>query len=204
MKSSEKKQFVWALVFIAVVWAAIGIDNARGAEARQLTDKEVDTYIREGRLGGLKYSDTLVTRDNTDPDELPAYKLNLLVPMSTETNIQEGVWQAMNVLDMLQTIEIAKNLQCYEEVGTLSLIYGNKISKSDAIVGSVGFGILHYLVTRSIESLVDRNPDYRVLQRTWQYTGYVWKGHTVYNNHRIGLRPGSSKYQMGSDGVCRR
>jgi len=185
---------------LMVTAALLVATQAFASESRQLTDKEVDSYIKQGKFGSFSVNDA-VSLDGEYAEPKAKFKP---FAMSTETNIQEAVWQAMNVVDMLQTIEIAKNPTCYQEVGTLSMLYGNRISKKDAVIGSAIFGVLHYAATRGIESLIDRNPDYRVLQRVWQYTGYGWKGHTLYKNHEIGLRPGSSKLQAGSDGVCRR
>lgn len=164
---------------------------------KQLSEAEVAAMLAEKpRHMGPRQPEAEVVQ--------PSWGVNLFRPMSAETNIQEGVWQVLNVIDTLQTIEIAKNPSCYEEVGTARMFVGAHPSKKEAIGVGIGFGVLHYIVTRSLENLVDRNPDYRVLQRTWQYTGYVWKGYAVANNHRIGLRPGSSKLQLGRDGVCRR
>lgn len=114
-------------------------------------------------------------------------------PLSFETAAQELSWQGLNVVDMFQTIQIAKNGQCFQEVGTLSFLTGPHPSERSAIGGSILFGVLHYGGTRLIENLVDENPNYRILQRIWGYGGLLLKGQNDWHNHQIGLGLDSSR-----------
>src|SRR5271166_2066094 len=91
-------------------------------------------------------------------------------PLSTETVVTEALWQAENVIDIQQTLRIARDPVHYDEVGTLSLFAGPHPSVRQVYVVSVAFAVAHYTVTRLIENLVDENPDYRVVQRVWSYS----------------------------------
>lgn len=117
-------------------------------------------------------------------------------PMSRETNIEEGVWQFLNVIDLLQSIQIAKNPQCYREVGTPALLGSGPHPGIGATIGFAAlFGVGHYLVSRGIETLIDNEKtedhdngdDYRILQRWWQLGSFVPKAYTVEQNASIGL-----------------
>lgn len=115
-------------------------------------------------------------------------------PMSRETNIEEGVWQFLNVIDLLQSIQIAKNPACYSEVGTPALLGSGPHPSVGATIGfSALFSVGHYLVSRGIETLLDNEraednyEDYRILQRWWQFGSMAPKLYTVVNNQRLGL-----------------
>lgn len=123
----------------------------------------------------------------------PAYESHWFSAMSAETNTEEATWQALNVVDTLQTVQIARNPTCYEEVGTLRMFTGPHPSVKGAVLGGIGFSIAHYVAARAIENLVDYNPDYRVVQRVFQFGGLLWKGQVVYHNDKIGLKVGHSR-----------
>lgn len=108
-------------------------------------------------------------------------------PLSTESAITETLWQAENVIDLQQTLRIARDPQHFQEVGQLGIFTGNHPSVRQVYIGSIAFGIAHYAVTRAIENLVDENPDYRVVQRVWSYTTLGAKTWNTQNNARIGL-----------------
>ncbi len=101
---------------------------------------------------------------------------------STETNVTEASWQALNVIDAMQTDQIAKNPKCYQEVGTLSLLTGNHPTTHQAILGSALFGVLHYGVAKLIDYT-----DSPTIQRIYQYGGLIFKGWNDNRNREIGL-----------------
>src|SRR5208282_1212407 len=101
---------------------------------------------------------------------------------STETDVTEASWQALNVIDAMQTDQIAKNPKCYQEVGTLHYIAGNHPTTHQAILGSALFGVLHYGVAKLIEYT-----DSPRLQRIYQYSGLIFKGWNDNRNREIGL-----------------
>jgi hypothetical protein len=108
-------------------------------------------------------------------------------PLSTESAITEVLWQAENIVDIQQTLKIAREPQNYHEVGTLSIFAGDHPTVRQVYVVSIAFGIAHYAVTRAIENLVDANPDYRVLQRVWSYGTLGAKTWNIQRNAHIGL-----------------
>lgn len=108
-------------------------------------------------------------------------------PLSTETALQESGWQVLNVVDLAQTLKIARNPTQYQEVGQVGIFTGPHPSEAQAIGYIVAFGVVHFAVTRGLENLVESNPDYRVLQRVWQYVGGAYKAGVVINNRNIGL-----------------
>lgn len=111
------------------------------------------------------------------------------VVFSKETTFAEVAWQALNVVDAMQTVYIADHPDQYQEVGQAGAFVGNHLSHGQAIAIMAVFAVVHYGVSLGIENLVQQNPDYRVLQRTWQYTTLGYKVYTVENNHRIGIKP---------------
>ena len=108
-------------------------------------------------------------------------------PLSTESTITEALWQAENIIDVRQTLRIARDPQHYQEIGTLGIFAGNHPSVRQVYVVSIAFAIAHYAVTRGLENLVDENPDYRVLQRVWSYSTLGAKTWNMQRNARIGL-----------------
>lgn len=116
------------------------------------------------------------------------HNFHVAFALSGESLAQEVSWQALNVIDYTQSLKIAEHPDRFQEIGT-PLAFGGSShpNKNQVLLFSVGFAVGHYAITRGIESLVDRNPDYRVLQRVWQYTMLAGKAYTVENNHRIGM-----------------
>lgn len=122
-----------------------------------------------------------------DGDYVGPKGFHVAFALSGETLAQEVSWQALNVVDYQQSLKIAEHPDQFQEIGTPSIFGVSHPTKSQVLYFSVGFAVAHYAVTRGIESLVDRNPDYRVLQRVWQYTMLAGKAYTVENNHHIGM-----------------
>lgn len=113
--------------------------------------------------------------------------------LSPETLAQEAAWQILNVVDAHQSLMIPKHPDRFQEAGTPSIFGYNHPTKNQVIAFSVAFGVLHYAVSKGIESLIDhQEPDengfrsYRVLQRVWQYSELMYKIYTVENNHQVG------------------
>lgn len=111
------------------------------------------------------------------------------VVFSKETTAEEVVWQALNVVDGMQTAYVADHPGQYMEVGQAGLLCGPHPTHGCAIKTMAGFAVIHYLVSVGIENLVQENPDYRVLQRVWQYTGLTYKAYVIGQNHAYGIKP---------------
>ena len=111
------------------------------------------------------------------------------VVFHTETTLQEVTWQALNVVDIMQTVDIAEHPKQWQEIGEVGFFTGPHPSKGGAIGTLVAFGVIHYAVTVGIENLYQQNHDYEVLQRIWQYSLIAPKAYTVWHNHEIGIKP---------------
>lgn len=111
------------------------------------------------------------------------------VVFTPEATAQEVVWQALNVVDAYQTVYIANHPAQYMEVGQAGIVCGDHPSKGAAIATMAGFAVLHYAVTVGLENLVQTNPDYRVLQRVWEYTTIGLKVAQIAQNHAYGIKP---------------
>ena len=99
--------------------------------------------------------------------------------MSTE----EKAWQAMNIIDGMQTMNIARNPKCFYERDSISRsIIGDHPSEAEAAALMVGYGVAHYYVSRLLE---DNAPKWA--NKVWQYTMIGTKGFTIASNHNIGL-----------------
>jgi hypothetical protein len=68
-------------------------------------------------------------------------------PLSTETRVEEGVWQAVNITDALQTVSMVGNHpNCFAEVGELG-INGRHPDSAQIEAYHVAYGVIHYGVT---------------------------------------------------------
>ena len=98
----------------------------------------------------------------------------------------EAVWQTAHLIDTAQTMQIAKNPECYHEKNpiTRSLI-GKHPSEEAVVAWGIGMAVAHYQVTR----LLTRYEAPRWVQWGWQAVSIGSTGAAVVNNHEIGLRP---------------
>jgi hypothetical protein len=109
-------------------------------------------------------------------------------PLRKETLIAEITWQALNVVDALQTVQIAKNPACYQEVGTINQVFGiNHPSVGQAIGFFALFGVLHYGTAKVLEAVADKHPSFYNVQRVFEYGGLIYKANVVKNNADYGL-----------------
>lgn len=129
------------------------------------------------------------------------------VPMSTvdshEQNmaIAETAWQSLNIIDTLQTVQIAKNPNCYREsdIVTRHLI-GEHPSQGKAIGIGIVYGVAHFAITKWLDynDTLDEHGEYssgwHVANISWQALTLLDKGVAVGNNFTIGLTPFNSRY----------
>lgn len=120
---------------------------------------------------------------------------------STETKLEESSWQALHVVDTVQTMEIARNPACYNEV-ELGPIIGYHPSTGSVAAWSASEIVLHAGVT----ALMENYDAPRWVRRGWQS---IWLGSAangVAVNFRAGLGVGSvnpSKGYQANDWQCR-
>lgn len=146
----------------------------------------------------------------------------LIAPIDSRMPVQrykaaEYSWQALNAVDMLQTLHIAKaertadqmaaqqdagfipNRYCYEEGDPLTkMMTGKQPSQRNVVLSSVAYALIHYGVSAWLEKMDRVREDgthytpWVLAARGWHAIGLGWKGATVYNNWNIGLRIGGS------------
>lgn len=114
--------------------------------------------------------------------------------------LSEGAWQSLNVIDTLQTLQIAKNLNCYHESDLVTKrLIGERPSQGKAIGIGIIYGVSHLLISRWLESNdnPDENGDYssgwHIANIGWQTLSLLDKTVAVGNNFRIGLTPFGAK-----------
>ena len=98
------------------------------------------------------------------------------------TNVSESAWQLENVIDAMQTVQIAKNPGCYQEVGTLYYFAGHHPSESQVLIVSLGFAAAHYGAAKLIERYGNNTVQY-----IFQSFTLVTKSQNIINNANIGL-----------------
>jgi hypothetical protein len=110
------------------------------------------------------------------------------VVFTPETTVAEVAWQALNVIDTEQTLYISRHPDKFQESGQAEMFAGTHPSKKGVLLTMIGFAVVHYAVTVGIENLVEENPDYRVLQRVWQYSTLGYKTYVVAQNRAYGIK----------------
>jgi len=107
-----------------------------------------------------------------------------------ETRFQETVWQLTHSVDVAQTVQAARDPNCY---GEKNFLIGPHPSVPTVIVSGLAISAGHWMFTDWIE----RNfRDHLWVQDLWFVTSTFVVGHAVANNWQIGLRVGSSKCQQ--------
>jgi hypothetical protein len=97
----------------------------------------------------------------------------------------EVAWQAMHVVDTLQTLQIASDRR-YREAESAWLL-GERPKDETVLVWSVGTALAHAGIT---QLLLDY--DYPKLAKVWQFVTLNALCHTVEHNASIGIRIGQS------------
>lgn len=118
-------------------------------------------------------------------------KLTSLVCMvgcSSMQQFNEGsevYWQALHVVDIAQTVQIAKNPHCHSEGNpwTQKLI-GNNPRESEVYPWGIVSSVVHFFGMRLLDKWLD-DGDYNVPLRL---ADNITKTSTVINNHQAGLR----------------
>ena len=100
---------------------------------------------------------------------------------STETKVEESVWQTLNVVDAYQTAHISDHPLFYER--EMAWLIGRRPTPQAAYAGLAGMAVVHFMVTAILEEHAPRS-----VRRLWQAIELVDKGTNVTNNWRIGLR----------------
>ncbi len=105
---------------------------------------------------------------------------------TTQSNMLERAWQTSNLVDMGQTLHIARSPECYYEKNPVTKnIIGRHPSEGEAIAVMLAYAWVHRTVT---DQLRERNAPKWVLGM-WQVGTLIHSVHTVIENDRIGLEP---------------
>ena len=110
--------------------------------------------------------------------------LGACASLSSETRTEESVFQAENVVDMMQTLTIAREPARYKEVGTLSLFTGAHPTPAQVEGYSVALAGLHFCTTRLLS---DEFSDKPWVVRGWEGASLAWKTQWIVHNHQVGL-----------------
>jgi hypothetical protein len=126
-------------------------------------------------VGALAVTNVAVARE---PFSVP------FKPLKTDVAVVEALWQAENVIDLDQTLHIARDPAHYSEVGTMSPITGPHPTVRQVWLFSALFGLGHYAVTQALT-----NAGYDNAARVWGYASLGAKTWNMQRNMRIGLKP---------------
>jgi hypothetical protein len=96
----------------------------------------------------------------------------------------EAAWQIENLIDIDQTLKIARDPMQYQEVGTLSLFAGAHPTVRQVWWVSAAFGLGHYAVS---QLLLDA--DMPKTLAAWQWVSLGYKTWNMKRNYDIGLGP---------------
>ncbi len=96
----------------------------------------------------------------------------------------EKAWQALNVVDAMQTLDVARNPRCYKEGNALtSAVIGEHPSEAEVVGFMVAGAVVHYQISRYME----RKDAPMWLQKGFKYVSLGGKAITVGNNYSRGL-----------------
>jgi hypothetical protein len=103
---------------------------------------------------------------------------------STETKVEEAVYQMVHVVDVLQTLAIANHYGCYQEEGDVHELYGAHPNRTQVLTWGVADSALHAGVTH----LLENHTSTRWPQRVWQALTIGSVASVVHHNWELGLR----------------
>jgi hypothetical protein len=108
----------------------------------------------------------------------------------------EAVWQAMHVIDMGQTLHIAKEPTCYREANPLTVsLIGEHPSEKEVIAVGILYAALYRWGSEFLErkDTLNENGNHHtpwvIAKYAFHTVGILTKGYTIANNHSIGLKP---------------
>lgn len=116
-----------------------------------------------------------------------------LQPGSTSTRA-EGAFIVLDIVDTLQTVQIAKHHNCLRESDPVAAwMYGSKYpNPSRVAVTNIAFIVVHTMVTSWLDDEVGAHPDspgWIAGRRTWLAVSLVYSGYSVARNFSAGIGP---------------
>jgi hypothetical protein len=126
-----------------------------------------------------------------------------MFPREQGTRAAEGVWLSLHTVDTLQTVQIARNPQCFYEADPLAVgIYGSQHpNESRVLLTNVVLGAIHPVVSRWFDEHVEQsyNDDtetanlWAMGRIGWHAISIIGTGVSVANNFRRGIGPFSTR-----------
>lgn len=114
---------------------------------------------------------------------------------STETKIEESVYQVVSAADVAQSIQISKHPEHYAEVGIITKdVIGSHPSVAATVAWGAARGGLHWLITDQLEKH-EASP---WVKRVWQAVSIGVEADAVHSNWQIGLHFGNAYPSSGS------
>ena len=112
-----------------------------------------------------------------------------------QDNPEEAAWQALHAVDVLQTANFTKDLDCYSEVDPLtSKIIGKKPERERVYKWALGSAIAHYAIFKAIEGTRFDKP--------LRIADMAFKVNIAYSNHDVGI--GIAGKNNLNKGKCKR
>ena len=106
----------------------------------------------------------------------------------------EKTWQALHVIDTLQTLNAA-NDPCYRESnGLTASLIGEQPSSGEVLAWGVGSAILH----AGVSHLLEKHEAPRWVQIGWDVISIGTVMHTIARNHTEGIRPWGNNVSVGN------
>lgn len=123
-----------------------------------------------------------------------------MFPREQSSQVLEVTWQALNTVDTMQTIQIAKYPQCFYEGNPIAAdIYGTEHpSEKRVMITNVVLALAHSAVSRWLDDRVDAaSPehfeDWRATRRFWHTMSIIGTTAAVANNFNNHVRPTSAR-----------
>lgn len=103
---------------------------------------------------------------------------------SSESKIEEGVYQAVHVIDAGQTLYIASRPESWREAGSGNAIIGSHPNQTEVYEWWAATAYVHAFVASVMEC--DNAPVW--MRRTWQVVTIVDAAAAVRHNHNVGIK----------------
>lgn len=126
-----------------------------------------------------------------------------MFPREHGSRVAEGTWQALHMVDTMQTVQIARHPQCYREANPLAAkVYGTEHpSPQRVMITNLALGLVHSRVSRWLDDGVARAQarddglvgPWAVGRIAWHTVSILGTSAAVANNFSQGLTPTSAR-----------
>jgi hypothetical protein len=110
----------------------------------------------------------------------------------------EATFQAVNLVDIMQSVHGAASDSCYREVEPITrALIGSQPSSTAVVVEGVGYGLVHYGITQWLTS---HGHDH--IAAAWEVVTLGGSAYSVGHNYQIGIRIGAPNTDEGYRALC--